>query len=984
MRLVRSNNTLSILAVGYFRRVGSISAGASKLNGSHDLMYGYPSKQNEYFVGERSCYVADLPSQKWQSQPNLYPLARRSLWSSRQVGNLAEGVVATELIVDDSEASGNSYHSPDADIAPVLKIQDLPEQRKAANRLIALPLGCFTPETWLDAEECLPWWSVARTKESVYISFQLWNRLFEEIKASNTIMSSVSNENTSDKDALSLESSTYPNSEISLINSEMFVRILNNWRVVYWNENTERYTPEHVLTLLDRYNVRTTRYQTAIRKSTGLNRELSGEFLVCEKAFYLIVDAAVRRRAENPTTTPRFAENCLESCIASYRNGNSSCFPTTELVNGVIRAWVYSELPGGKAYNTNSNHRKSRNRLRTVQDRSTDAMIPNKVENLMRLMTEFEIPFNSRTYNLAILAWANTESAAGALEAEGLLQRMHTEYLQGDLSVQPDPYAFTTTIVAWARSKSKDAGAKAEKLLKQFRLLRAKNEIKIPNWMRTQDHDFDSPLVNATIQCYANSGTRASAEYAQQLFDQMKLRLSTRRKRADIVAYLNLIRCWAAIGDAKQAESLMNDMLHDMDRTDLEPDIVLVEEVDPISTGSRSELQNNPKSLVYATVMSAWAKSKFTDRLKRADKLLHDIREKDARSANTGVYNAYLSVLASGKGQDFQFAASIADKLLKELRDRYENGEVNVRPDYITYATVIKTWASIGHDLRASEILRLMLDDYMGGNTSAKPDLQCFNSVLAAFQRSERFDAPERAIAFLENMQTLSQDGFLRIQPDVVSYTSLIATLAASKNNRTAAAEKAYGFLKQLNDRYVAGEKYLRPNFYTYNSVMNAWARAGEPEKAESVLKEMYEDYVTRGNTSAQPKTDSFNTVIKAWAFSKRPDATERAEEVLEQMIQLSDTGALTDVAPNTQTFTTMIMCYGLSKKSNSPKRADELFQQMIALYESGKLKDAPNRIAYSTLRKAWSNSRDPAKATRISEIDAAIKEKFHQASVTS
>lgn len=118
--------------------------------------------------------------------------------------------------------------------------------------------------------------------------------------------------------------------------------------------------------------------------------------------------------------------------------------------------------------------------------------------------------------------------------------------------------------------------------------------------------------------------------------------------------------------------------------------------------------------------------------------------------------------------------------------------------------------------------------------------------------------------------------------------------------------------------------------------------------------------------------------MIKAWAFSKRSDSTERAEEVLEQMIQLSETGALADIAPNTRTFTSMIMCYGLSKKSGSPKRADALFHQMMDRYAKGELKDTPTMTAYSTLRKAWSNSNDPNKAKRIFEIDSAIKEKFH------
>jgi hypothetical protein len=102
------------------------------------------------------------------------------------------------------------------------------------------------------------------------------------------------------------------------------------------------------------------------------------------------------------------------------------------------------------------------------------------------------------------------------------------------------------------------------------------------------------------------------------------------------------------------------------------------------------------------------------------------------------------------------------------------------------------------------------------------------------------------------------------------------------------------------------------------------------------------------------------------------------AEEVLEQMIYLSERRALPDAAPDMLTFTTMILCYGLSETTNNPTRADELFHQMLDLHAKGKLKDAPNMKAYMTLRHVWSRSIDRNKAQRISEIDSAIKEKFH------
>jgi pentatricopeptide repeat protein len=219
------------------------------------------------------------------------------------------------------------------------------------------------------------------------------------------------------------------------------------------------------------------------------------------------------------------------------------------------------------------------------------------------------------------------------------------------------------------------------------------------------------------------------------------------------------------------------------------------------------------------------------------------------------------------------------------------------------------------------------------------------------------------------------------------------------------AADKAEFFFKQQKERYAAGAKSLRPDCYTYTCVMNAWAQAGKPERAESILREMYEDFAANGNTSAAPNANSFNStyfhayilliyqegfyflmsnifliqctaLIKAWAMSNRSNSTMMAEEVLEQMIYLSAT--LPSVAPTIRTFQTMIMCYGRSETSNNPQRADELFQQVLDLHAKGKIKDAPDKKLYLTLRVTWSVSSAKNKAKRIFEINSAIKEKFH------
>ena len=66
---------------------------------------------------------------------------------------------------------------------------------------------------------------------------------------------------------------------------------------------------------------------------------------------------------------------------------------------------------------------------------------------------------------------------------------------------------------------------------------------------------------------------------------------------------------------------------------------------------------------------------------------------------------------------------------MKRLADA---GDEMVRPDRFTYSTVINAWAKYGHAERAEAVLNGMLEDYAKGNQAAKPDLQCFNSVLRA------------------------------------------------------------------------------------------------------------------------------------------------------------------------------------------------------------------------------------------------------------
>ena len=95
----------------------------------------------------------------------------------------------------------------------------------------------------------------------------------------------------------------------------------------------------------------------------------------------------------------------------------------------------------------------------------------------------------------------------------------------------------------------------------------------------------------------------------------------------------------------------------------------------------------------------------------------------------------------------------------------------------------------------------------------------------------------------------------------------VIASLASSKDDRAEAAKRAEQYLEEMKRRYANGDLNVKPNTLTYNAVMNAWARAGLPEKAESLLNEMYEEYMNNGNDDIKPRTDSFNSKSDSLVF---------------------------------------------------------------------------------------------------------------------
>ncbi len=78
---------------------------------------------------------------------------------------------------------------------------------------------------------------------------------------------------------------------------------------------------------------------------------------------------------------------------------------------------------------------------------------------------------------------------------------------------------------------------------------------------------------------------------------------------------------------------------------------------------------------------------------------------------------------------------------------------------------------------------------------------------------------------------------------------------------RFQAAEKVEELLHEMKQQYEVWSSNVRPNVYCYNNTIDAWARAGNAQRAEAIFLEMCEDY-KNGNESAEPETATFNSKL--------------------------------------------------------------------------------------------------------------------------
>ncbi|KAL7532746.1 hypothetical protein ACHAXR_004817 [Thalassiosira sp. AJA248-18] len=237
---------------------------------------------------------------------------------------------------------------------------------------------------------------------------------------------------------------------------------------------------------------------------------------------------------------------------------------------------------------------------------------------------------------------------------------------------------------------------------------------------------------------------------------------------------------------------------------------------------------------------------------------------RSAKQPSTGD-DAPLSMSSQAAISSSRAAAQNSERLLREMLSehdsRHKHSRNTVLPDVVTYSTVISAYATCLDQPYGMKRARELLTELEG---------------LAAHEYNESHDtnnAEQNSTPFRGNGGGRHPRGF---QPNTVVYNTILQAYANAGDAST--AETILHSMISLHSSSLqegAGGPYQHvcPNTRTFNVVLNAWAKKNGGEggvRANEILDRL--ENMASINDGPRPDTISYNTVLAAWSKSASVD----------------------------------------------------------------------------------------------------------------
>jgi tetratricopeptide (TPR) repeat protein len=355
------------------------------------------------------------------------------------------------------------------------------------------------------------------------------------------------------------------------------------------------------------------------------------------------------------------------------------------------------------------------------------------------------------------------------------------------------------------------------------------------------------------------------------------------------------------------------------------------------------EKTNDPAVLMqaYALVIEAWSKSGKAGSADKADALFSSMKalnstltERDVDSCRLLDAEVYSNaILAWSKTPPEAGAAQKAHERLTEMLERYEAGAFpsGSEPPLIAFNGVISAWRRAGRPDNAEEVLWLM-DKVRPTCTQLVPNSVSYNSVLHGYLRiPDKTEALERALKLVEYMEH-NCDTQPAIRPNCFSYNTLMKCWIQS--GASDLAEQAERMLIKMERRWERGDNSLPASNRIFNMVINAYAKSSHPRAAQKAC-DLLERMKQQNDEPCKPDIISYTSAIECISKSADPGAPAKAEALLEEASRLYRETGDPKMMPNLRTYTMAIQT--LAKNNGSVVKARALLTQLLDQYEKEK-----------------------------------------------
>ncbi|GKY97696.1 hypothetical protein MPSEU_000728300 [Mayamaea pseudoterrestris] len=271
-----------------------------------------------------------------------------------------------------------------------------------------------------------------------------------------------------------------------------------------------------------------------------------------------------------------------------------------------------------------------------------------------------------------------------------------------------------------------------------------------------------------------------------------------------------------------------------------------------------------------------------------------------------------------------------------------------------TYRAILHAWARIGTEAgieRAHEWLHRMHANYLAGDETLKPDSAALAIVIAAYSRSKQHDAGQKAVELYRHLGDLVQYNKIHV------FNSLLTCFAKTKRKHDVQhALRLFQEHASPNISTVENSNLLSPNATTYLILITAFAKVGQPEKAEALLQEMHAGFAA-GHDNLKPTNFHFTSVISAFAQSDRKNKVEKIKAIMDRMEELSRLEDDDSLMPSLTTYNAYLACFANGAIPFAGPEAERILQKLKMRADAGDARYTPDKFSYTAVINAYAKT---------------------------